>query len=334
MITLQIIWFVLVGLLFTGYAILDGFDLGVGFWHLFTKSDEDRRFLIRSIGPVWDGNEVWLITGGGALFAAFPPVYATVFSGFYLPLILVLMGLIFRAVGIEVRSKVEDTGWRKKWDVAFSLGSIVPALLFGVVLGNIARGIELDASGNYVGGFFALLNPYALLVGLTGLAMFAVHGAIYLAMKSEGDLYRRVKSWGDKAWYVYLGLFSIVSLWSLIAYQRGSMALAIVAALLALAGIVGIKFFSKKGADGKAFISSSVSIAALFGAVAATVFPNVVPALTNESLSLTLYNSSSSQMTLTVMLIIALVGMPLVIGYTAYIYKTFAGKITADDLDY
>ena len=176
MLELQVTWYFLIGFLLTVYAVLDGFDLGVGFWHLFTKSDEDRRVLLNAVGPVWDGNEVWLITGGGALFAAFPHVYATVFSGMYLALMLVLYALIFRAVSMEFRSKDPSARWRAGWDAAFSLGSVVPALLFGVALGNLLRGLLLDATKTYVGGFFNLLNPYALLIGVVGLAMIATHG--------------------------------------------------------------------------------------------------------------------------------------------------------------
>ena len=178
MTTYQIIWFILVGVLLGGYALLDGFDLGVGFWHLFTKGDRARRIALTSIGPVWDGNEVWLLTGGGALFAAFPPVYATVFSGFYLAMMLVVISLIFRAVALEFRSKVEDERWRKAWDVAFSLGSILAALLFGVAVGNVLRGVPLDGEGNFTGTFFGLLNPYSLVFGLLSVAMVATHGAL------------------------------------------------------------------------------------------------------------------------------------------------------------
>ena len=205
--TLQVIWFLLIGILLAGYAILDGFDLGVGFWHLFGKKDEERRIFIRSIGPVWDGNEVWLLTAGGALFAAFPPVNASVFSGFYLALVLVLLGLIFRVVSIEFRNQLEDPSWRRRWDLAFSLGSALPALLFGVALGNLVRGLLLDESGDYIGGFFALLNPYSLLVGVTGVAMFATHGALYLALKTEGELQVRARGWASRAWIAYLVLF-------------------------------------------------------------------------------------------------------------------------------
>jgi cytochrome d ubiquinol oxidase subunit II len=331
---LQVTWFFLIGVLLTGYAILDGFDLGVGFWHLWTKKRDDRRRFLQAIGPVWDGNEVWLLTGGGAIFAAFPPVYASVFSGFYLALILVLLGLIFRAVSVEFRHQLHTPGWLRTWDLAFGLGSLLPALLFGVALGNIVRGLKLDEAGNYIGGFFALLNPYALLVGVTGLAMFATQGALYLALKTEGELYQQVRRWAAGAWVVYLVLFLVSGGWSLSAYQRGSLVLPLLASLVALVAIVGIRIFSGAGADGKAFVSSSLSIAAIFGAVGATIFPHLVPASNDPALGLTVYNSSSSQVTLTTMLIVALIGMPLVVAYTIWVYRIFRGKVVLEEGGY
>jgi cytochrome d ubiquinol oxidase subunit II len=333
MIALQYTWFILLGVLFAGYAILDGFDLGVGLWYPLTKKDEERRGLLRAIGPVWDGNEVWLLTGGGALFAAFSPVYATVFSGFYLALLLVLLGLILRATGIEFRNKVASAGWRKSWDLAFFIGSLLPALLFGVALGNLVRGLELDSAGNYVGGFIALLNPYALAVGLAGLAMFATHGALYLTLKTEGELRDQARTWAARAWIAYLTLFLVCAAWSLAVYQRGHPVWAAVAALAALFAIAAIGFFNRAGASLKAFICSALSIVALFCATGASLFPNLVPASNDPALSLTIFNASSSQNTLTVMLIFALIGMPVVIGYTIFIYRTFAGPIKAEDIN-
>jgi cytochrome d ubiquinol oxidase subunit II len=196
---LNSVWFMLVGLLLTGYAILDGFDLGVGALHLFTSKDEDRRIFLNAIGPVWDGNEVWLVTGGGALFAAFPHVYATVFSGFYLALMLLLMMLIFRAVAIEFRSKQPMAWWRRAWDVSFSIASVVSSLLLGVALGNIAWGVPLRPDHEYAGTFLGLLNPYSLMVGLTTVALFTMHGAIYLVMKTQGELHDKVRGWINNA---------------------------------------------------------------------------------------------------------------------------------------
>jgi cytochrome d ubiquinol oxidase subunit II len=328
---LQVIWFLLIGILLAGYAILDGFDLGVGFWHLFARKDEERRINLKAIGPVWDGNEVWLLTAGGALFAAFPPVYASVFSGFYLALVLVLLGLIFRVVAIEFRSQLQDPGWRSSWDLAFSLGSVLPALLFGVAVGNLVRGLPLDESGNYIGGFFALLNPYSLLIGVTGLAMFATHGALYLVLKTEGGLQARARVWASRAWIVYLPLFLLSATWSLVAYQEGSLLLPLGASLIALLAIIGILLFNRAERGGKAFLASAASIAALFGAVGSTLFPNLVRASNDASLSLTIFDASASQNTLTIMLVLALVGMPVVIGYTVFIYRTFSGPVRGED---
>lgn len=328
---LQILWFFLIGILLAGYAVLDGFDLGVGFWQLFRRKESHRRAAIHAIGPVWDGNEVWLLTGGGALFAAFPPVYASVFSGFYLPLMLVLTGLIFRAVAIEFRGKVDSGLWRGSWDLAFGVGSILPALLFGVALGNVVRGLPLNETGDYIGGFFALLNPYALLVGISGLAMFATHGALYLAVKTTGELREQARYHAYAASRVYFILFLAAAGWSLWSFVRGSMLLAGVATGIAFLAIVAIGVFLKRGAVGRAFVASAVSILALFGATGAAIFPNLVPASNDAALSLTIHNASSSQYTLTAMAILAAVGVPLVLGYTIWIYRVFAGPVEVED---
>lgn len=331
---LQITWFLLIGVLLTGYAILDGFDLGAGFWHLFSHGDRERRTIIAAIGPVWDGNEVWLLTGGGALFAAFPPVYACVFSGFYLAMMLVLLGLILRAVAIDFRSQVSDPRWRRLWDVAFAVGSCLPALLFGVALGNVVGGLPLDADGNYTGGFWALLNPFALLVGVTGFAMFAYHGARYLVMKTDGELHERAGRWASLSFWPYLGLVIITAVWSLIAHQRGSVLLPVLAVVLAATAIGASFLLGRADRPGRAFLASAVGIAGLMGATGATLFPDLVPAVDDVSRSLTISSASSSQNTLTAMLVIALVGMPLVIGYTVFIYRAFRGKVALDEGGY
>ena len=329
---LQITWFLLIGLLLTVYAVLDGFDLGLGFWHLFTRKDQERRAMIRSVGPVWDGNEVWLLTGGGAIFAAFPPVYATVFSGFYLALMLLLLALIARAVSVEFRSKVESPGWRKAWDVAFSLGSSVAALLFGVALGNLLRGLPLDAQGNFTGTFFTLLNPYALLIGVTGFAMLLTHGALYATLKTGGDLETRARGWARTAWYVYLGLFVLASVVTIVLmpdllenYLHSPILFGI--PVLALAFIVLVGVFIIKDNFRRAFLFSALSIVGLMTTAGASLFPRFVPALGAPELSLTIFNSSSSELTLTTMLILALIGMPIVIAYTLWVHKKFAYKI-------
>jgi cytochrome d ubiquinol oxidase subunit II len=337
--TLQIIWFLLIGVLLGGYALLDGFDLGVGLWHLGAKGDRERRLLLNAIGPVWDGNEVWLLTGGGAIFAAFPPVYATVFSGFYMAMMLVLLALISRAVAIEFRSKTESASWRKTWDVAFSLGSILAALLFGVAVGNVLRGIPIDGDGNFTGTFFGLLNPYALLFGLLSLSMVATHGALYIVLKTEGELAARAEGWAKSAGVVYILLFLAATAWTVLGQPHLMENYDAAPALWALPGLalfsmLAIQLFLRRGAPGKAFIASSLSIAGILGTAGAGLFPRWVPALGNLPLSLTIYNSSSSELTLKTMLILALIGMPLVIAYTIYVYRTFRGKVELDEQSY
>jgi len=334
---LQVTWFFLIGVLLVGYAILDGFDLGVGIWHLFTKTDKDRRTLLNAIGPVWDGNEVWLLTAGGAIFAAFPHVYATVFSGLYLALMLVLFALIFRAVSLEFRSKMPSPGWRKTWDVAFAVGSILPALLFGVAMGNILRGLPLSESKDFAGTFFGLLNPYALLIGLLGLAMFATHGATYIVLKTEGELAKRARGWAGKAWTAYLALFIVAVVATMITQPQllancKAMPFLWVVPVIALVAIVVTGVLTRKGQAGPAFVWSALSIAGLMAMCGTGIFPNVVPALNDPELSLTIMNASSSPLTLKVMLIVALIGMPLVLIYTAWVYRVFSGKVqlTAD----
>jgi len=328
MITLQLVWLLLIGVLIIGYAVLDGFDLGVGFWHLFAKKGAERSTFIRAIEPFWDGNEVWLLTAGGALFAAFPPVYATVFSGFYLALMLVLLGLILRAVSIECRNKVGDPRWVAVWDVAFAVGSILPSLLYAVAIGNLLRGLPLNATGDYTGGFWALLNPYALTVGLVGLSMFAIHGALYLAVKTGGETQRKARAWAAKAWWAYAPLFMIAAGWtSHGGYLRGGAAVPQMLGALAALAIGLVRIFNRQGRDLSAFLASCAGIALVMLGVVAVLFPNLVVASNDPSLSLTVFNASSSQRTLAVMLVIALIGMPLVIGYTVFIHRVFKGKV-------
>ena len=332
MTALQVIWFFLLGVLFVGYAVLDGFDLGVGFWHLRAKGDDERRAMLNAVGPVWDGNEVWLLTAAGALFGAFPAVYASVFSGFYLALMLVLLVLMARAISFEFRSQVDSIGWRSAWDVIFSVSSTVAIVLFGVALGNILRGIPLDAAGNYTGTFFGLLNPFALMTGVLGLAMLAFHGALYMVIKGSGDLEERARGWAGPAGYVYLALFLITAVVTattqahlLDNYRAFPLLWAIPVAVLSF--ISGALFLHQNGESGRAFLCSSLSIAAIWAQVGAGLFPRLVPALGAPELSLTLSNSASGELTLKAMFIIALLGMPAVIGYTAWVYWMFKGKV-------
>ena len=336
---LNTIWFLLVAVLIIGYAILDGFDLGVGVIHLFTKDENEKRININAIAPVWDGNEVWLLTGGGALFAAFPIVYATVFSGFYLALMLLLVALILRAVSMEFRGKVDSPQWRKYWDLAFGIGSLLPAVLFGVAIGNILRGIPLNAEGHFTGTFFTLLNPYAILVGVLSLILFTMHGAIYLTMKSEGNQRERMRLIIPKLWISFVAVYFVVTLYSIFEAKFLfesvlSNPLFYILFLVMLASIIMIPMNINSGKFGKAFILSSVTITCMIGLMGISLFPRLVPSLTDLTNSLTIYNASSTQGTLTAMLIIALIGMPLVIGYTIFIYKAFKGKVVLDSDSY
>lgn len=329
---LNMVWFLLVGVLIIGYAILDGFDLGVGVLHLFARSEEERRVHINAIGPVWDGNEVWLLTAGGALFAAFPVVYATVFSGYYIALMLLLTALIFRAVSMEFRGKVDSPGWRRTWDWAFGLGSLLPAVLFGVAFGNILRGIPLDAAHNYAGTFFTLLNPYAVLIGVLSLTLFTMHGALYLALKTAGPLQARIVRWISPLWMATVVLYLVATLGTMFVspflFERMlSNPLFYVLFVLLLGSCIMIPVAAKAGTYGRAFFASSVMIAMMIGLSAVSLFPRLVPALDDPPNSLTIYNASSSEATLWVMFIIALIGMPLVIAYTIFIYRAFRGKV-------
>jgi len=336
---LNVVWFILVAVLIAGYAILDGFDFGVGVLHLFTKDETEKRKNINSIGPVWDGNEVWLLTGGGALFAAFPRVYATVFSGFYLALMLLLVALIFRAVSMEFRSKVDSPGWRKFWDFAFGIGSLLPAVLFGVAMGNIMRGIPLDADGNFAGNFFTLLNPYSVAVGVLSLLLFTMHGSIYLAMKTEGGQKERMKKIALRMWIIFLVFYSLITLWSV--FETKNLFLGVftnplfyVFVVLLLAGLFYIPSGIKNEKFGKAFLFSSIVIACMVGLIAIGLFPMLVPSSTNPASGLNIINASSTERTLLTMFIIALIGVPIVIGYTIFIYSRFKGKVELDENSY
>jgi cytochrome d ubiquinol oxidase subunit II len=328
---LQITWFMLVGVLLTGYAILDGFDLGAGFWHLFTKKSE-RRVVLNAIAPVWDGNQVWIITGGGAMFAAFPHVYATVFSGFYLALMLLLLALILRAVSLEFRHQVESATWQAVWDTAFGVSCILIALLFSVALGNIMRGVPLDPMGEFAGSFLGLLNPYSLVIGLTGLAMIATHGGLYLSLKAGGELEGKALGWARKAWTCYAALFVLAAVYTFAAQGHlltnyGKAPVLWLVPVVAIAALIGVGVLARQGKTKAAFVVSGVSIAANWGLVGVGIFPNLVRDLGGTGTSLTVWNASSSKLTLTVMLVVALAFMPVVLAYTTYVYRKFAGKV-------
>jgi cytochrome d ubiquinol oxidase subunit II len=336
---LNTVWFILVGVLLTGYAMLDGFDLGVGALHLFVKKDEDRRIFLNAIGPVWDGNEVWLVTGGGALFAAFPMAYATVFSGFYLAFMALLCGLIFRAVAIEFRSKESWGWWRQMWDIGFALGSIGSSFLIGVAMGNILVGIELDARGNYIGGFWALLNPYAVLLGLTTIALFTMHGSIYLVMKTEGELQARVRRWVNRTigiflfFYIILNVATLVFAPHILEILRARPWLLAVFAFNVLV-VMNIPRQIHKGNDFAAFLSSCGAMILLMALFGLTVYPNMVLSMPNPENSLNIYNAASTAKTHFIMLIMAIIGVPVVLAYTVSVYYIFRGKVKLTEHSY
>lgn len=324
---LRNVWFILIGVLLAGYSILDGFDLGIGALFPFLgKKEEEKEALIKSIGPFWDGNEVWLLTGGGALFAAFPHAYATVFSGFYLALMVVLFSLIFRAVSLEFRA--HDSKRKGLWEGAFMVGSLLPALLFGVALGNVVIGVPLDNTMNYTGTFFTLLRPFPLALGLLGLAAFLLQGSTYAAMKVGGIVQERARNLAKKILPRYEALFILAFVLTTIYVPdalKKPLAWAFTAVVIMAFVVLHISL--KKANDTRAFWMSSLAFLGLWGIVGTIHFPNMVNASNDPSLSLTIYNASSSELTLKVMLIIALIGMPFVIGYTIYLYKVFRGKV-------
>jgi len=338
--TLALIWYALLAVLLTGYAILDGFDLGVGILHPFVaRNDTERRLAMNSIGPLWDGNEVWLVTFGGALFAAFPEAYATVFSGFYLAFMLLLCALISRAVSLEFRSKVESPGWRRVWDWAFFAGSCVATLLFGVAVGNMMRGIPLDEHHEFVGSFVGMLNPYSITVGVMGVAAFAMHGAIYLYLKTEDEFQQRLRRTMWITWTVFAALYIIVSAWTVLAIPRATQTLNDFPVLWAvpalnLLAVLNIPRGIFRRWEGYAFISSACMIAAFVFLFVTALFPFLIPASNEPAHGMTITNAASSSQTLGIMLLIALLGMPCVLAYTAVIYWSFRGKVRLDDHSY
>lgn len=326
---LQIIWFFLIGVLFIGYSVLDGFDLGIGtMLPYLAREKKDVITLFSAIGPVWDGNEVWLLTGGGALFAAFPHVYASVFSGFYLALMLVLFSLIFRAVSLEFWSL--DESRRTLWKWAFTVGSALPSILFGVALGNVILGIPLDDKMEFTGNFFTLLRPFPLATGILGLAAILLQGCSYGAMKTSGVVHERFVSAGKKIMPAYAALLAIAGILAL-TMVPGAMG-SIPAWICAAATFAALVLYRLRIDDSNGlipFILTSLSFLGLWGIAGSLQFPNLVRASTGTGPDLSIYNTSSSQLTLTVMLIIALIGMPVVIGYTIYAYRVFRGKVTS-----
>ncbi len=338
MIDLNTLWFLLVGGLFAGYALLDGFDLGVGALHLLVHDDGERRIMLSAIGPVWDGNEVWLVVGGGALFAAFPRVYATVFSGFYLAIMFILFALIFRGIAIEFRDLQESRWWRQLWDISFALGSIGAGFLMGVALGNVIDGIPINSAGDYSGDFLDLLRPYPLLIGSTTVALFMMHAAIYLALRTEERLQSKIRKWIP--WTI--GVFVLFYLATTVATLYSAPAMVehvrerpwfILAPLATVLAIVNVPREIRHGREWRAFLSSCVTVVGLLSLVGIGMYPDLVTA-TDPAYRLTIYNSASTPETLRRMAMMAAIGGPLVLLYTASIYRIFSGKVKIDESSY
>jgi cytochrome d ubiquinol oxidase subunit II len=323
---LSTVWFLLIAVLWTGYLILEGFDFGVGMLlPVLGRRDKDRRVMINTIGPVWDGNEVWLLTAGGATFAAFPEWYATMFSGFYLALLLILLALIMRVVAFEWRGKINDDAWRRRSDWALIIGSWVPAVLWGVAFANLVRGVELDASHQYVGGFFALLNPFALLGGAMTALVFLTHGAIFLALKSGGDVRDRAGALAGRLAPVTLVVAAAWAIWAQIAY---SVTWTWAAVVVAAAALVATVLTTRARREGWAFVASAVTILAAVVLIFGSLYPDVVPAFDTAN-SLTVTNASSSHYTLTVMTWVAAVLVPFVLLYQGWTYWVFRKRVFA-----
>jgi cytochrome d ubiquinol oxidase subunit II len=325
---LRDIWFLLIAVLWIGYFVLEGFDFGLGILLPFLgRTDGQRRALINAIGPVWDGNEVWVLVAGGATFAAFPYWYATLFSGFYLALFLILAALIIRGVAFEYRGKRDSAAWRKGWDWAIFLGSAVPALLWGVAFANIVAGVPIDKNMEFTGNLLTLLNPFALLGGVVTLTLFMTHGAAYIALKTEGELRERA----NRA-LVLIGLVAAVAavlflVWTQI---QSLVVVSAVASVLAALALVGALLANLLKREGWAFIGTALTIALAVVALFLHLYPNVMPSSTNSAFNLTITNASSTDLTLTIMTIVAVIFTPLVLLYQGWTYWIFRKRISAD----
>ncbi len=333
-------WFLLEGILLCGYAILDGFDLGVGILHPFVpRTDLERRISLNSIGPLWDGNEVWLVTFGGALFAAFPEAYASVFSGFYTAFMLLLVALISRAVSMEFRSKMASPAWRRFWDASFFGGSFTATLLFGVAVGNAMIGVPIDAQGNVSGSLLDQLGPYPLLVGAMTVTLFAMHGGLFLYLKTEGEMQQRLRDWMWRSWGLFLVFFMLTTIATVAFIPRATAnfqhfpwaIVIVVGTVLAVANIPRCLYRDRPGL---AFLSSAGVIAGLVALFGLALYPNLVTAAGDPSHSVTIFNAASSPKTLGIMLIIAMIGIPFVLIYSGVVYWTFRGKVKLSEHSY
>lgn len=322
---LTTVWFVLIAVLWIGYFTLEGFDFGVGMLlPVLARGDTERRVMINTIGPVWDGNEVWLLVAGGATFAAFPEWYATLFSGFYLPLLLILLALIVRGLAFEYRAKRPDARWKSRWDLAIIIGSFVPSLLWGVAFANILRGVPIDADLEYVGGFFNLLNPYALLGSLTTLALFVTHGALFVALKTDGEIRHRARRLAIPMVGVSALLAVAFLAWT--QQQTGTVASAVAFVVAALA-LVGAGLAARAGREGWAFLGTFVTIGLAVAGLFLALFPDVMPTTLAGGTSLTTTNAAATAYTLKIMTVTAVVFTPLVLAYQGWTYWVFRQRI-------
>lgn len=326
---LTTVWFILIAILWVGYFVLEGFDFGVGvLTRVLARDEVERRVLINTIAPVWDGNEVWVLVAGGATFAAFPEWYATLFSGFYLPLFLILISLIFRNVAFEYRGKRPEAAWKRRWDHAIFFGSLVPAVLWGVAFGNIVGGVEIDSTKEYVGTFFDLLNPYALLGGLVTLGLFVTHGSVFVALKTVGDIRLRARAFGLRAGLV-TAVVAVVFLGWTRSQRSGAQhigwfsVLAVLAALSLVASLASLR----AGREGRAFIGTTLTILLAVTSLFVSLFPEVMPSSLDPAWSLTTANASSTPYTLKIMTWVAAIFTPVVLAYQTWTYVVFRRRI-------
>ena len=334
------LWYLVVGLLFSGYAILEGFDYGAGSWHLFFKKDLSRRIAINAIGPIWDANQVWLIIGGGALFAGFPVMYATLLSAMYVPFMLFLVMLVLRSSAIKFRSAEEMIWWRKTWDYIYFISNVSIAFLLGVVIGNVLQGFELGENHQYLGGaFFEFLNPYSIMTGLTTLSLFMLQGAIFLLLKTEGRLYARLTFLLKKGMVFFIIVFSFTSLYTLIFIpgvtdKFKEYPVFFVLPILSFLSVANIPRLVSKKKYFYALVFSSLTMAFLLMLVAFQLYPVLLPSKIDPDFSVTIYNAASSEKSLGIMLTIVLIGSPLLAIYFLFLYRTFNGKVVLDDTSY
>lgn len=333
------LWYLVIGALFTGYAILDGFDLGAGAWHLFFRKEQSRRIALNAVGPVWDGNEVWLVIGGGALFAGFPVVYATLFSGLYLSFMFFLFFLILRAISIEFRSKEKMKWWRQMWDVTYSISSIMLAFLLGVVLGNVLQGLPFAENTDINVSLLEALNPFALLVGVTTLALFMTHGGIYLLMKTEGRLFAKIGKLTKRSLIIFILLFALTSLATLIYFPHLSDRFKdtpwlFIIPILGVLSIANIPRLLSKSKYFPAFIFSGFAMAFFLMVVAVELYPSILISSIDPQYDITIYDAAASNKTLGIMLGFVAIGGPLVLAYTYFVYRTFRGKVILDETSY